>query len=474
VVAPAGTDLNQFEAMLSAELQGFGYEFSSVRLSRLAERLSPSSKGRPGSAEFERTTRLMKAGDDVRETGGVGDELALAAAAFIGQSRIVDASGLLPFTARAHLIRSLKHPAEVFALRRIYGAGFFLLGVLTSERQRRDFLRRRRGCSREEVDELMKIDHHEGLELGQQTSKTFHLADAFVPIDDVAPLRRVMNLIFGAPHETPTRDEHAMFLAFAAALRSGDLSRQVGAVVLSKDGDVLSVGANDVPRAGGGLYWPGPGDQRDHVKGQDSNEAERDLIIGEILDLVRPSGSDPRRWKVRGRKILRAHDAKILSITEYGRPVHAEMEALMSAARCGASPRDGTLFTTTFPCHNCAKHIVASGIRRVVYVEPYPKSKAPELYKDSIRLGRSKNGHPKVFLEPFQGVGPRRFFDLFSVDLGSGYPVKRKVAGGAARTDWKPSNAIVRVPLQPGTYLTREAFAVRELRKRLNGGGRTR
>ncbi|MDN3612645.1 hypothetical protein QWZ16_23945 [Vibrio ostreicida] len=26
-----------------------------------------------------------------------------------------------------------------------------------------------------------------------------------------------------------------------------------------------------------------------------------------------------------------------------------------------------------FPCHNCAKHIVASGIKRVVYVEPYPK-----------------------------------------------------------------------------------------------------
>lgn len=59
---------------------------------------------------------------------------------------------------------------------------------------------------------------------------------------------------------------------------------------------------------------------------------------------------------------------------------HAEMAALMSCARSGGSPVDGTLYCTTFRCHNCAKHIVAAGIRSVVYVEPYPKSKAKDLY----------------------------------------------------------------------------------------------
>ena len=44
---------------------------------------------------------------------------------------------------------------------------------------------------------------------------------------------------------------------------------------------------------------------------------------------------------------------------------HAEMEALLSCARSGVSTRGATLYSTTFPCHNCAKHIIAAGVARV-------------------------------------------------------------------------------------------------------------
>jgi deoxycytidylate deaminase len=81
-----------------------------------------------------------------------------------------------------------------------------------------------------------------------------------------------------------------------------------------------------------------------------------------------------------------------LDITEFGRPVHAEMEAILSCARIGISPKMGTLYCTTFPCHNCAKHIVAAGIKRVVYVEPYPKSKAEKLHSDSLNTGQKRIG----------------------------------------------------------------------------------
>ena len=60
----------------------------------------------------------------------------------------------------------------------------------------------------------------------------------------------MVDLWFGNPFITPTFDEHAMFLAFSAALRSADLSRQVGAVI-TKDSQILSAGANDCPKAGG-------------------------------------------------------------------------------------------------------------------------------------------------------------------------------------------------------------------------------
>jgi cytidine deaminase len=106
---------------------------------------------------------------------------------------------------------------------------------------------------------------------------------------------------------------------------------------------------------------------------------------------------------------------------EYFRAVHAEMAAIVDAARRGVSVKDSVLFCTTFPCHDCAKHIVAAGIQRVVYIEPYPKSLAPELYLDSIAVDQRK---PKnlvggadvvgyVSFESFVGIAPRQYMDFF-------------------------------------------------------------
>ncbi len=79
-------------------------------------------------------------------------------------------------------------------------------------------------------------------------------------------------------------------------------------------------------------------------------------------------------------------DAMVQDITEFGRMTHAEMNAITDAARLGRRTAGGTLYCTTFPCHNCAKHIVAAGISRVVFIEPYPKSKALELHYDAITM----------------------------------------------------------------------------------------
>jgi deoxycytidylate deaminase len=76
-----------------------------------------------------------------------------------------------------------------------------------------------------------------------------------------------------------------------------------------------------------------------------------------------------------------------MNLTEFGRDVHAEMSAIVSAARRGTSTEGAYLYCTTFPCHNCAKHIIAAGIRQVVYVEPYAKSFAAEFHLDSGHSG---------------------------------------------------------------------------------------
>lgn len=118
---------------------------------------------------------------------------------------------------------------------------------------------------------------------------------------------------------------------------------------------------------------------------------------------------------------------RIRDLTEYGRVVHAEMEALLSCGRIGHSTVGTTLYCTTFPCHNCAKHIIAAGVDRVVYIEPYPKSKALEFHSESIVWGIEKEKNDsRVLFQPFVGIGPRRYFDLFSMNLGSSYDLQRK------------------------------------------------
>ncbi len=87
------------------------------------------------------------------------------------------------------------------------------------------------------------------------------------------------------------------------------------------------------------------------------------------------------------------------------------MDALLSAARKGTSVIGTRLFVTTFPCHYCARHIVAAGVDEVRYIEPYPKSQALNLQKDPIAIEHSdwkapSQGGDKVLFRPFSGVAP--------------------------------------------------------------------
>src|SRR5262249_19134391 len=137
---------------------------------------------------------------------------------------------------------------------RVYGPGFFLIALYSTEKERFEYLTKTKGCSEKDAGTLIERDlEEEGNPHGQRTGRTFALADVFVyralPSFE-QKLRDSLSLAFGHPFITPDPDEYAMFLAFAASLRSAQLGRQVGAVVTTADGDVLATGCNDVPRAG--------------------------------------------------------------------------------------------------------------------------------------------------------------------------------------------------------------------------------
>lgn len=135
------------------------------------------------------------------------------------------------------------------------------------------------------------------------------------------------------------------------------------------------------------------------------------------------------------------------SVGEFGRTVHAEMSAITDAARRGVPTQGATLFTTTFPCHNCARHIVAAGVKRVVFIEPYPKSRALDLHKDSIAVD-SGCADAKVRFEPFVGISPRLYQALFTMS-------PRKDDEGRA-LHWQPHAAFPRRASASPLYINDE------------------
>jgi cytidine deaminase len=206
------------------------------------------------------------------------------------------------------------------------------------------------------------------------------------------------------------------------------MARQVGAAIVRADGSVLATGENEVPKFGGGLYSAddiekGAVDGRDHAKfGYDTSDAMRREIVadflGKLIDDGVLTGVDKSQKAEIASALLKrptgnVRNAKLMNTIDYVRAVHAESAAIVDCARRGLATMGTTLYTTTFPCHDCAKHIVAAGIERVVYIEPYTKSLAEDFYSDSIVVD-DPTVTKRVHFLPFVGVAPRRYAEFFA------------------------------------------------------------
>lgn len=472
IASAVGADSSHFIEQLKERLTHHRYDVEVISVSRDVINSYFENDIADINSEVERINHFMDLGNEIRKMAKDNSILALGVSSEIYKRREKVEQGQPKANERkAFIVNSLKHPAEVNRLREVYMDGFYLIGISEDETRRIKKLTRDGKSDETQAKELIKRDQDEIDGHGQHTRDTFQLSDFFINIDsNIDKIRsdtyRIIELIFGNPHLTPTFDEFAMFSAFTSALRSGDLSRQVGAVV-AKDNEIIASGANDCPKAKGGLYWPVINNDheiidlpkgRDHTRGYDSNKQELQKIIENILDNFSDS---VEKESVR----IALEKSKLKDITEYGRIVHAEMEALMFCARNNISARYATLYCTTFPCHNCAKHIIASGITKVIYIEPYPKSKAFDFYEDSITENPSES--EKVIFQPFVGVGPRRFFDLFSMNLSSGHPIKRKEKDGT-KAQYNPEQSKARIQMLPYSYLEREEVASHSFKTFIN------
>jgi deoxycytidylate deaminase len=451
MVGPAGTRLDDLAIELKGALAAFGYVTEDVRLSALLPNFT-GFKAQTDPSEFGRIRHLQDMGDAFRSAMNDGAAVALAGIAAIRERRLqLTGSPDLPADAHAYLMHQLKHPAEVDLLREVYGSSFLLVGGHAPRITRIHELSRRMAAKENQpgkatlfeakATEVIDVDQEHGGDFGQNTRDTYPRADFFANLalpSGQVEVRRFVDLLFGHPFRTPSPPEYAMYLATAVSLRSSDSARQVGAAVVSltvnqanrvTNADVIASGINEVPRGGGGFYWDSDSpDARDQwlkrYKNEDRATNIKTSALAELIEKIRE-----QRWltqSVDGKPANTLADmllpflrgTQFRDIGEFGRPVHAEMAALIDAARRGVSVNGHSMYVTTFPCHNCAKHIIAAGLREVVYLEPYPKSRADFLHGEELSLDPEPASHPdptKVTFYAFTGIAPRQYQQLFSM-----------------------------------------------------------
>lgn len=393
----------------------------------------------------------------------------------VGSGGYDDVATTVPLPKRqAHIIDSLKHPDEARLLKTVYGDIFWLITVFAPEEVRERRLQSA-GFGKPEITAIIERDRDEGVSYGQHVQKCSQLGDFFVrnhheskePL--VSTLDRYAEMLFDIQVHTPRLDESAMYAASSAASRSACLSRQVGASIASKTGELIGIGWNDVPAFHGGLYIDTADGGTDHrcyrwgeaiCHNDDRKNKLYDKIIGVLIErhlLAADASNDLVK------SALASTD--IRNLIEYSRAVHAEMEAILSVARTQkAGLVGGTMYVTTFPCHSCARHIVAAGIERVVFIEPYDKSLAGDLHNDSVSTDDRDRDSKVTFLQ-YEGVAPRNMIRLFN------HGRDRKEAGRAIVANKSTAVPICATALDG--YATMEQLVVKglEVEEKNRGAG---
>ena len=471
VVGPVGSGTSQISKTLATLLSNINYGYHKNDVTILKARTiieeRAGNRGQPIRAEtgINYSEELQNAGDLLRKTS---NDNAAVAIGFVNGIRTIRAEKqntdlgkhepIVPDgTKRAYILDSIRHPDEVALLRRVYQEAFCLIGVFCQEdeRLRRLQSKKYRDAGEDKIKNFMQRDENAPEAYGQKVSDAFHLSDYFVdntvsrfdtthggqnkeenPDWDLNDqLGRLVDILTRRRILRPWPGETGMFHAYGARMQSSCLSRQVGAALLDQHGAVVATGTNEVPRAGGGVYGgihapnqrgdPDPADDfRCFVHNKYcTNTREQNTIIEDLVSSI----DELRTCKDKTDLRKRIRNSRIGQLLEFSRSVHAEMDALLSAGRSGITTVSTHLFVTTFPCHSCARHIVAAGVEEVQYIEPYLKSQAIPLHGDAIvtnpkewRRSRDREpqhaSRPNVLFRAFTGVAPRLYRRAFFKD----------------------------------------------------------
>lgn len=231
---------------------------------------------------------------------------------------------------------------------------------------------------------------------------------------------------------SPSSEERCMEVAYTAKFNSGCISRQVGAVITNRNHAIRSIGWNDVP------YGQVPCALRELPDLIDrTNEAINNRYYGVVsYSAYELSGNQYPKYKKQyygmsfKEGIRLDYEAHIEDIKKdlnglpfpycfkdmhnamcrdknqvFTRSLHAEENAMMQMVKYGGEGlMEGIIYVTASPCELCSKKLYQLGVRKIVYIDPYPG-----IAREHIIA----NGFLRPNLQLFKGVYGATYYKLY-------------------------------------------------------------
>jgi hypothetical protein len=261
ICGPVGSALHHVAERLQQQLNDvYDYDANIIKLSDFIKKHRRNKRTPLPEDQHEKTCLLIDEGDYLRAEHGssILAELAIGEISIKRHTESEGSAGKEHLQPKrfCHIIDSIKNDSELSLLRAVYSNLLVTVGVFSHKDERVKNLQAR-GMQDEKIYQLIDRDSGEELKSGQSVKDTFPKCDFFLNCEGEntntidGKIQRLLNIVTGSKIITPTAGERSMYHAYCAGLSSACLSRQVGAAVTDSDGNLLSVGWNDVPRHGG-------------------------------------------------------------------------------------------------------------------------------------------------------------------------------------------------------------------------------
>ncbi len=312
--------------------------------------------------------------------------------------------------AQNYVVDGFRNIGEIEAFRKQFGDDFYLIAINVDNKEERWWRVKMTDAKKKwrQFDWEENRDRDERFPYGQQVARCVYEADIilnnskrFDPFTETiqkylaAKVERYVGLTLNTNPDRCQQNELRMQKAYLTAKKSSCIHRKVGAVLFDSTGQEISAGYNRPPFEGSceDKFGACPKElwHRELWKKMWKWVEDRPCpFCGKKLHGLQDNQYYCRQCNFDVKNFLIPTKG-----SEHCIALHAEEWAIIEARKKAKNLENAVLFTTTFPCLQCALKIVESGVSGVYYVDPYPLPETRWINEDLFK---------ELQIEKFEGI----------------------------------------------------------------------